>query len=107
MIIISVGFDGVPIGVGWAAEPKKGCRGAAVPTGVAFSRFGLWERGMKWDEYGGWSGDGVGNALGKRRWIRPDHREHVAKVELLTSTTANFYPAAFASQRRAPHSFHK
>ena len=49
MIIISAGVTEARIGVDWGAEPKKECRVAVFPTGVAFSFFGLWERGIKWD----------------------------------------------------------
>lgn len=59
MIIISAGVDGIRIGVGWVAEPKKGCRVAVFPAGVAFSFFGLWERGMRWGEDGEHSRDTV------------------------------------------------
>ena len=52
MMIISADVDGEPIGVDWVAERKKGCR-FVFRIGVAFSFFGLLERGMKWDEGGG------------------------------------------------------
>lgn len=49
MMIISSGVDGIRIGGECAPEPKKECKVAVFPAGVAFSFFGLWERGMKWD----------------------------------------------------------
>ena len=70
MIITSVDFDGVWIGFDWAAEPKKERRVAVFPTGVAFSCFGLWERGMKWGEEvaaateSGAEDNGTGGVLG-------------------------------------------
>ena len=71
-MIISAGVDGVHIGVDWVAVPKNECR-VVFPAGVVFSFFGLWERGMKWDEDGGTTEGRYRRGIqGRRSRVRPD-----------------------------------
>ena len=91
MIITSAGFDRVGIGFDWAAEPKKERKVAVFPTGVVFSCFGLWERGMKQVMMVGTAENSVGNgALG--HFLSAGGSAQIAggstwlEVELSTST---------------------